>query len=65
MRLKQVADALSRRTGVPLTVAAGTAVCPEDGLEAPALAAHADIGLFAERAELAASRRGGAGETSA
>jgi GGDEF domain-containing protein len=33
----------------PLTVAIGTAVCPEDGREPAALAAHADIGLYAAR----------------
>jgi predicted signal transduction protein with EAL and GGDEF domain len=31
-------------------VAVGTAVCPQDGREAAALAAHADIGLLAARA---------------
>jgi hypothetical protein len=35
--------------GTPLEVAIGTALCPEDGLEASALAAHADVGLYAER----------------
>jgi hypothetical protein len=34
----------------PAYVAIGTAVCPEDGLEAAALAAHADVGLYAARA---------------
>jgi GGDEF domain-containing protein len=34
----------------PLEVAVGTAVCPEDGREAAALAAHADIALFDARA---------------
>jgi hypothetical protein len=33
------------------SVAVGTAVCPEDGTRASALAAHADVGLFAARAE--------------
>jgi hypothetical protein len=36
--------------GAPLEVAVGTAVCPEDGREAAALAAHADVGLYAARA---------------
>jgi hypothetical protein len=31
--------------------AVGTAVCPEDGVRASALAAHADVGLYAARAE--------------
>lgn len=35
--------------GTPLQVAIGAAVCPEDGVEASALAAHADIGLHADR----------------
>lgn len=35
--------------GAPLAVAIGTAVCPEDGREAAALAAHADVGLYAAR----------------
>lgn len=35
--------------GAALEVAIGTAVCPDDGLEAPALAAHADVGLYADR----------------
>ena len=37
------------KDGAPLDVAIGTAVCPDDGLEASALAAHADIGLYADR----------------
>jgi GGDEF domain-containing protein len=40
--------------GAPLTIAIGTAVCPEDGRQAAALAAHADVGLYAARS--AASR---------
>lgn len=45
--------------GAPLDVAIGTAVCPDDGLEAPALAAHADVGLYADRsaARVTAGRR--------
>ena len=35
--------------GAPLQVAIGTAVCPDDGVEASALAAHADVGLYADR----------------
>jgi hypothetical protein len=35
--------------GAPLAVEIGTAVCPDDGLEASALAAHADVGLYADR----------------
>lgn len=40
--------------GAPLEVALGTAVCPEDGQEAAALAAHADVALYAARAERSA-----------
>lgn len=36
--------------GVPLEVAVGVAVCPRDGGQAPALAAHAEIALYAARA---------------
>jgi GGDEF domain-containing protein len=36
--------------GAPLEVAVGIAVCPEDGRQASALAAHADIALYAARA---------------
>jgi hypothetical protein len=43
-----VATSVSYR-GAPLEVAIGSAVGPEDGLRAPALAAHADVGLYAAR----------------
>lgn len=43
-----VASGASHR-GEPLAVAIGTAVCPEDGRETAALAAHADVGLCAAR----------------
>jgi GGDEF domain-containing protein len=49
----QVAHAVRRSVshrGQPLEVAVGTAVCPDDGLQAPALAAHADVALYAARA---------------
>jgi hypothetical protein len=38
-----------RHRGAPLELAVGSAVCPDDGREAPALAAHADVGLYAAR----------------
>lgn len=44
-----VSDAAEHR-GEPLRIAAGIAACPSDGLAAGALAAHADIGLYAARA---------------
>jgi len=37
-----------------IEVAIGTAVCPTDGQEAAALAAHADVGLYAARAAVRA-----------
>jgi len=43
------------RLGGRMAVAIGTAVCPDDGERAPALAAHADIGLYAARAEARAA----------
>jgi GGDEF domain-containing protein len=49
----QVAHAVRRSVshrGQPIEVAVGTAVCPDDGLQAPALAAHADVALYAARA---------------
>jgi GGDEF domain-containing protein len=33
----------------PVAIAIGAAICPEDGLQAPMLAAHADVGLYAAR----------------
>jgi GGDEF domain-containing protein len=36
--------------GVGLQLALGIAVCPDDGLDADALAAHADVGVYAARA---------------
>jgi hypothetical protein len=39
----------------PLVVAIGTAVCPEDGREPAALAAHADVGLYAARSAVRAA----------
>jgi GGDEF domain-containing protein len=36
--------------GAPLEVAVGIAVCPDDGRQASALAAHADVELYAARA---------------
>ncbi len=44
-----VADAAEHH-GVPLTVSIGIAVCPHDGTDAQALAAHADEAVFAARA---------------
>ena len=37
--------------GQPVEIAVGIAVCPADGVQAAALAAHADVALYAARAE--------------
>jgi GGDEF domain-containing protein len=54
---RQLAERLARTVrlaaghrGVPLEVAIGIAVCPDDGRDASALAAHADVGVYAARA---------------
>jgi GGDEF domain-containing protein len=49
-RLIAAVRGLARHRGVLLEVAIGTAICPEDGREAAALAAHADLELYAARA---------------
>jgi GGDEF domain-containing protein len=49
-RLIAAVRGLARPRGVLLEVAIGTANCPEDGREAAALAAHADVELYAARA---------------
>jgi hypothetical protein len=58
-RIESVAGAIRTARGRPLAVAVGTASCPQDGREAAALAAHADVGLYAARA---AARRSAAAE---
>jgi GGDEF domain-containing protein len=50
---EQIAHAVRRSVshrGQPLEVAIGAAVCPDDGLQAAALAAHADVALYSARA---------------
>ena len=56
--VRAVAAGASHR-GTAVAVAVGTALCPEDGTEAAALAAHADVGLYAARsaARAPAARR--------
>lgn len=49
-RLTRAVAATLSFAGAPVRVAIGTAVCPPDGREAAALAAHADVGLYAARA---------------
>jgi GGDEF domain-containing protein len=53
---EQLAERLARTVAssvhhrqVPVAVVVGTAICPVDGLLAPMLAAHADVGLYAAR----------------
>jgi hypothetical protein len=48
-RLVRALRPLARRRGVALPFAVGMAVCPEDGRDAAALAAHADVGLYDAR----------------
>jgi GGDEF domain-containing protein len=50
---ERLADAVRRvgsHRGAPLEVAVGVATCPVDGSQAAALAAHADVALYAARA---------------
>lgn len=49
-RLARLVRTSASHRGTPLEVAIGIAVCPEDGTEAPALAARADLGVYAARA---------------
>jgi hypothetical protein len=44
-------DSYAGERQLRLSVGVGTAVCPEDGRRASALAAHADVGLYAARSE--------------
>jgi GGDEF domain-containing protein len=49
-RLAQLVRGSATHRGVPMEVAIGIAVCPEDGVDAPALAARADLGVYTARA---------------
>jgi GGDEF domain-containing protein len=49
-RLARLVRTSASHRGVPLEVAIGISVCPEDGTEAPALAARADLGVYSARA---------------
>ncbi len=49
-RLARAVRSSVNHRGTPLEVAIGIAVCPDDGRQASALAAHADVGLYAARA---------------
>ncbi len=49
-RLSQAVRGVAGHRGAPLEIAVGIAVCPPDGNQAVALAARADIALYAARA---------------
>jgi len=49
-RLARLVRSSATHRGVPMEVAIGISVCPEDGIDAPALAAHADLGVYSARA---------------
>ena len=49
-RLAHLVRSSATHRGVPMEVAIGIAVCPEDGTEAPMLAARADLGVYSARA---------------
>jgi GGDEF domain-containing protein len=49
-RLARLVRTSATHRGVPMEVAIGIAVCPDDGIEAPALAARADLGVYSARA---------------
>ena len=49
-RMAAAVHGSSAHHGAPLQVAIGTAVCPDDGDEPAALAARADVGVYAARA---------------
>jgi GGDEF domain-containing protein len=49
-RLARLVRGSASHRDVPMEVAIGISVCPEDGADAPALAAHADLGVYSARA---------------
>lgn len=49
-RLALLVRSSATHRGAPMEVAIGIAVCPDDGIEAPALAARADLGVYSARA---------------
>jgi hypothetical protein len=56
LRLERAAGAAAAASGRAVSVVSGIAVCPEDGTQAAALAAQADVGLSAARWESRAVR---------
>jgi hypothetical protein len=59
-RVARVAEGGATDAATPPRVAVGVAVCPDDGHEASTLAAHADVGLYADRSAVRAAHRRGA-----
>ena len=57
LRLARAGAEVRGALGDPVELAVGTAVCPADGSEPSALAAHADVGLYAARAAARAAGR--------
>jgi hypothetical protein len=57
-RLVRGAGRISGVRGLPLELAFGTAMCPQDGREPSALAAHADVDLYAARSAARLASRG-------
>ncbi|MGH2878885.1 MAG: hypothetical protein ACRDK4_04665 [Solirubrobacteraceae bacterium] len=49
-RLARLVRGSASHRDVPMEVAIGISVCPDDGADAPALAAHADLGVYSARA---------------
>jgi GGDEF domain-containing protein len=58
-RLRRLARGLGTSTPGGVELALGTSSCPQDGTEPAALAAHADVGLYAARSALRRARPGG------
>ncbi|MHB8240520.1 MAG: hypothetical protein ACYDHN_00890 [Solirubrobacteraceae bacterium] len=56
-RLQRDLASVVSHAGAPLELAIGSATCPEDGSEASALAAHADVGLYAARSAARGAQR--------
>jgi GGDEF domain-containing protein len=59
-RLSQAVVAPGAHAGRGFDLSVGVAVCPEDGRDAPALAAHADVSLYAARSASRLKRERGA-----
>lgn len=57
-RLSAAVRRLATRRGASVEVDVGTAVCPEDGRQPAALAAHADVELYAARSSAGAAAGG-------